>query len=146
MRVVIQRVKKAHVEVEGKILGEIGTGLLILLGIHQKDQPSHTQAFVSKILNLRIFEDEKKKMNKSLLEIKGEALVISQFTLYANCTRGRRPDFFSAASPALAESIYQKFIAEVEKDLGRVQTGQFGANMQVYLINDGPVTLTIDSS
>lgn len=144
MRLVIQRVSEANVQVNGEIIGKIGRGLLVFLGIHQNDDPKQTEWLISKMLNLRIFEDDQGKMNRSLLEVKGEVLVISQFTLYGNCNNGRRPDFFEAAPPALAESIYNKFVTEVRKELGSVQTGQFGAAMQVSLVNDGPVTMIIE--
>ncbi len=145
MRLVIQRVIEAHVKVEGQIIGQIGSGLLVLLGIHRNDEPKQISWMISKLLNLRIFEDDLGKMNRSLLDIKGEVLVISQFTLYGNCNNGRRPDFLEAAAPDIAKPIYDMFIEEVRKELGSVQTGEFGACMQVALINDGPVTMIIDS-
>jgi D-aminoacyl-tRNA deacylase len=144
MRLVIQRVEEANVEVEHEIVGKIGAGLLVFLGIHQDDQPKQTEWLVSKMLNLRIFENESGKMNSSVLDIKGEVLVISQFTLYGNCNSGRRPDFLKAASPSIAEPMYNKFVEEVKNLLGSVQTGRFGAFMQVSLVNNGPVTMIID--
>lgn len=144
MRILIQRVKEAHVEVDKVAIGNIAKGLLVFLGIHQNDNPGQTLWLVSKMLNLRIFEDEEGKMNRSLLEIKGEVLVVSQFTLYANCKNGRRPDFFEAATPSIAEPIYNKFVEEVKQGLGSVQTGKFGANMQISLVNDGPVTMMVE--
>lgn len=144
MRLVVQRVRKASVEVDQAIVGQIGLGLLVFLGIHKNDLSSQTLWLVSKLINLRIFEDEQGKMNRSVKDIHGEILVISQFTLYGNCLGGRRPDFFEAAHPSLAEPIYQKFVKEIQDELKAVQTGVFGANMQVSLINDGPVTMIID--
>lgn len=144
MRAVIQRVSAASVQVDGKICGQIGRGLLVYLGIHQKDTPTQTEWLVNKLLNIRIFSDDKGKMNLSLLDVKGELLLISQFTLYANSNGGRRPDFLEAALPEAAEPIYHKFIEEVKQKLGRVQTGKFGAHMEVSSVNEGPVTLIID--
>ena len=145
MRVVVQRVKEAKVEVDSEVVGAIEQGLLVFLGVHLDDQPEETQWLVNKLINLRCFQDKDGKMNLNLKDIKGQALIISQFTLYANCTRGRRPDFIQTAPPETAEKIYDKFVAEVKQELGSVQTGQFGAYMRVSLINDGPVTFVIDS-
>lgn len=145
MRLVIQRVKEASVKVDEAIIGQIGSGLLVLLGIHRDDQLEETRWLVSKLLNLRIFEDSQGKMNRSLIDTKGEVLVISQFTLYANCNGGRRPDFFEAAPPETAKLIYNQFVEAVRKEVGVVHTGQFGAYMQVSLINDGPVTIVLDA-
>lgn len=144
MRLVVQRVKEATVEIGGEICGKIEQGLLVFLGIHKNDQPEDTLWLVSKLVNLRIFEDEKSKMNLNIKDIKGEALIVSQFTLYADCANGRRPDFFESAPGPMASGIYDKFINEVARELGRVQSGRFGAEMLVSLINDGPVTLIID--
>lgn len=144
MKLVAQRVLKAEVVVEGDTVGSIDRGILVLLGIHQDDILENTVCFVNKILNLRIFQDENGKMNLSVKDIKGEILVVSQFTLYANCSRGRRPDFLEAAPPSIAEPIYEKFVSEVKQELGMVQTGCFGAFMQVSLVNDGPVTIVLD--
>jgi len=145
MRVVVQRVKKAKVEVDNEVVGVIEQGLLVFLGVHLDDRPEETQWLVNKLINLRCFQDKDGKMNLNLKDIEGQALIISQFTLYANCTRGRRPDFIQTAPPETAEKIYDKFVAEVKQELGSVQTGQFGAYMHVSLINDGPVTFVIDS-
>ncbi len=145
MRAVIQRVAQASVAVEQKICGQISHGLLILLGIHKEDQPAHTVWLVNKLVHLRIFADEQGKMNKSLLEVRGQILVISQFTLYGNCAEGRRPDFFAAAPPEQAIPLYEKFVKELRQQIAVVETGIFGAKMSVSLINDGPVTLVIDS-
>ena len=145
MRVVVQRVKEAKVEVDSEVVGAIEQGLLVFLGVHLDDRPEETQWLVNKLINLRCFQDKDGKMNLNLKDIEGQALIISQFTLYANCTRGRRPDFIQTAQPETAEKIYDKFVAEVKQELGSVQTGQFGAYMRVSLINDGPVTFVIDS-
>lgn len=144
MRAVIQRVKSASVSVDGRVVGKIGPGLLVLHGVQNGDQPEQTTWLAHKILSLRIFEDAAGKMNLSLEETGGEVLVVSQFTLYANCSRGRRPDFLEAAPPQIAEPIYEKFVSEVRGRLGKVQTGQFGAAMEVALVNDGPVTLIVE--
>jgi D-aminoacyl-tRNA deacylase len=145
MRLVVQRVQQASVEVEGKIVGQIGKGLLVFLGIHKDDKAEDTRWLINKLLNLRIFEDQNGKMNLSLLDIKGEALVVSQFTLYGNCANGRRPDFIQAAPPDRAQPIYNKFIKEIGDAIGKVQTGIFGASMAVSLVNDGPVTMIIST-
>lgn len=144
MRLVIQKVKHANVMVDDEVCGKIGPGLLVFLGVHKTDKPENTTWLVNKLLNLRIYEDEGGKMNRSVKEINGEVLIVSQFTLYADCSSGRRPDLFEAASGPEAEIIYNKFVVEVEKDLGRVQTGRFGALMEINLCNVGPITLIID--
>ncbi|MGA8165353.1 MAG: D-aminoacyl-tRNA deacylase [Waddliaceae bacterium] len=144
MKLVCQRVKTAKVVVNGHISGEIGPGVLAFLGIHKNDTPEKTSWLVNKLVHLRLFEDEWGKMNRSVKEIDGEILVVSQFTLYANCANGRRPDFFAAAPPAQAKPIYEKFVSEVKKELGQVQTGVFGASMEVYSVNNGPVTLILE--
>jgi D-tyrosyl-tRNA(Tyr) deacylase len=145
MRVVVQRVKEASVSVDGEVTGKIGKGLLVLFGVKNSDKPEDTVWLLNKLVNLRIFADEQGKMNLSVKDVQGEILVVSQFTLYGNCKNGRRPDFFESAPPVFAEQVYEKFLAEVEKEMGSVQAGRFGAMMQVQLINDGPVTLIIDS-
>ena len=144
MKIVVQRVKQASVEADGKPSGKIGKGLLILLGIHKEDVSESTAWLVNKVLNLRIFEDESSKMNLSVKDVKGEVLVVSQFTLYANCAGGRRPDFLESAPPDKAIPLYEKFVSEIKGELGTVQTGIFGASMQVSLVNDGPVTIIIE--
>lgn len=144
MRAVIQRVKLAEVKVEGKSVGKIGPGLLILFAVHKDDIPEKTSGMVQKLTQLRIFADAQDKMNLSLKETQGEALIVSQFTLYGNCEKGRRPDFFAAAPPDRARAIYEKFVEEMRQELGKVQTGVFGARMEVALVNDGPVTFLID--
>jgi len=144
MRIVIQRVTEASVTIKGQKVGQIGIGALILFGVHKDDTPDKTLWLAQKAINLRMFQDPEGKMNLSLLDIKGEVLIVSQFTLYGNCTEGRRPDFFQSAPPAIAQPIYEKFVMEVKKEMGHVQTGIFGAEMQVALINNGPVTFIID--
>ena len=140
-----QRVKSASVTVAGKIAGQIGQGHLVFLGIHKEDQPSQIPWMVNKLLNLRIFADQEGKMNKSVQDIGGEILVVSQFTLYGNCNGGRRPDFLDTAPPAISQPIYDQFVEEVRQHLGKVQTGIFGAYMEIALVNDGPVTFLIES-
>ncbi len=145
MRALLQRVTCASVTVEGYVVGQIGQGLLILLGVGHDDGESQVKALADKIAYLRIFEDEQGKMNRSLLDIGGQALVVSQFTLYADTRRGRRPSFTDAAPPALAEPLVERF-KEMLADYGlEVAGGVFGAYMQVELLNDGPVTLWLDS-
>ena len=145
MRLLIQRVKQAQVDVEGKAIGSIGAGALVFLGITHTDAPAQSSYLASKLLNLRMFHDAEQKMNLSLLDTRGSILIVSQFTLYADCSEGRRPSFTPAAPPSLAEPLYNHFIAEVRKSNLPVATGSFGANMQVSLLNDGPVTFLIDS-
>lgn len=145
MRAVIQRVSHASVTVEGEITGEIGRGLLVLLGIGQEDGEAQVKMLADKIVQLRIFEDEAGKMNRSLLDIQGEMLVVSQFTLYADTRRGRRPSFINAAPPSLAIPLYERFKTMVSAYDIRVASGIFGADMQVELLNDGPVTIWLDS-
>ena len=145
MRAVVQRVSQAEVTVDGESVGKIARGFLVLLGVAVDDQPSDAVAVASKIVGLRVFEDEAGKMNLSLAEVGGAVLAVSQFTLLADCRQGRRPSFTAAAPPELANRLYQEFIAEV-RGLGiPVETGRFQADMQVALVNDGPVTLLIDS-
>lgn len=144
MRLLIQRVKEAQVTVSGHVVGAIGPGLLIFLGIHRDDRAETTSWLVNKLVSLRIFADAMGKMNLSVKETGGAALVVSQFTLYGSCLNGRRPDFIETAPPAQAEPIYEKFITELRRELPMVQTGQFGAYMEVSLVNDGPVTFLID--
>src|ERR1051326_4563720 len=139
MRAVIQRVSRAKVTVEGRITGEIGTGLMILLGVGHEDTPAVAASLAEKSANLRIFEDENQKMNRSLLDVKGAALVVSQFTLYGDARGGRRPSFIAAAPPELAKSLYEVF-CEALRGLGvNVATGIFQAMMSVELVNEGPV-------
>ncbi len=145
MRLVIQRVREASVTIEEKLYSAIGPGLLVLLGIHHDDGLPQIKWLIQKLVHLRIFSDEQGKMNRSVKDIEGEILVVSQFTLYGNCLNGRRPDFIQAAPPALAQALYQQFIEQLRQEIRVVKTGEFGAYMQVALVNDGPVTLLIES-
>lgn len=145
MRAVIQRVKSAQVSVDGRISGKIGKGLLVLLGVGKGDGESDLSFLASKIPELRIFEDASGKFNLSLREIDGEMLVVSQFTLYSDCRRGRRPSFTEAEEPTVARHLYEQFISKLREQGIPVQTGEFQARMEVHLINDGPVTLLLDS-
>ena len=146
MRVVIQRVSKASVKVDEKISGSIGMGLLVLLGVENSDTDEDVQWLSAKMVNLRIFNDEAGVMNKSVLDIAGDILLVSQFTLHASTKKGARPSYIRASKPDVAVPVYEKMIAQLEKDLGkRVQTGVFGADMKVELLNDGPVTIIIDT-
>lgn len=145
MRALIQRVKSAKVEISGRTVGEVGKGLLILLGVAPADTEQNIDFLVEKIANLRIFEDEAEKMNLSLVDVKGEALIVSQFTLYADCKKGRRPSFTDAAPPLVAEELYKKFVHKFEAVGVKVATGEFGAAMDVSLVNWGPVTIMLES-
>lgn len=145
MRIVLQRVKRASVKVSGEIVGEIESGLLVLLGISKADAPQDADYLVEKTISLRIFEDEAGKMNINVRDAGGSILVVSQFTLYGDCRKGRRPSFDAAAPPAAAEKLYEYFVAAVRTHGLPVATGIFQADMQVELVNDGPVTLILDS-
>ncbi len=145
MRAVIQRVSRASVSVGNRITGSIGRGLLILLGIHREDTENDVRYLVDKISTLRIFEDGNGLMNRSVLDEKGEVLVVSQFTLYGDCRKGRRPSYSSAAPPDTANALYSRFVAEMEKRGIITATGEFQAMMEVSLVNSGPVTLLVDS-
>ena len=145
MKALIQRVKMAEVRINGKIYSKIKKGLLIFLGIENGDTEKDIEYLVRKVPHLRIFEDSQEKMNLSTLDIKGEILVVSQFTLSADCRRGNRPSFDSAEEPAKAKDIYMRFIEGLGESGLKIETGDFGAYMQVHLINDGPVTIMIDS-
>lgn len=145
MRVVLQRVSRASVTVEGQVTGRIEQGLLVLLGVTHDDSESDALWLVRKLSVLRIFPDEDGRMNRSLLDVEGAALVVSQFTLYGNCRKGRRPSFVAAADPSLAEPLYERFCKLLEAEGVPVQRGVFGAHMDVRLLNDGPVTLVLDS-
>jgi len=145
MRAVVQRVESANVKVEGKITGEIDNGILLLLGVEERDEAADLEYMCEKIPNLRIFEDENGKMNKSLLDTGGSILVISQFTLLGDARKGRRPSFTDAAKPEKAIPMYEKFIACMKEKNITTQSGEFGAEMEVELINDGPVTILLDS-
>jgi D-aminoacyl-tRNA deacylase len=145
MRAVIQRVKSAEVEVEGRLTGKIGQGLLVFVGVGKGDGPSDLSYMASKIPDLRIFEDSSGKFNLSLRDVKGEMLIVSQFTLYGDCARGRRPSFTEAEDPQVAKTMYEKFVSSITSGGIPVQTGEFQAKMEVRLVNDGPVTLLLDS-
>jgi len=145
MRAVVQRVSRAKVTVGSEITGEIESGSLILLGVAAKDTEADADYLVEKVLNLRIFEDGEGKMNLSLLEVKGGLLVVSQFTLYGDTRRGRRPSFIDAAPPEQANRLYEYFVAKAREQVSHVGTGRFQAMMDVELVNDGPVTIILDS-
>lgn len=145
MRAILQRVSRAKVTVDGEITGEIGKGILVLLGISQTDSEKEAVYLLDKTLNLRIFEDAEDKMNLSLIDVKGELLVVSQFTLYGDVRKGRRPSFIEAAAPQKANELYEFFVEEARKRVGKIETGKFQAMMDVELVNDGPVTILIDS-
>ena len=146
MKSVIQRVSKASVTIEGKVVSEIKNGLLILLGIEPADNDEDIEWLSKKIANLRIFNDEKGVMNNSLIDEKGDAIIVSQFTLHANTKKGNRPSYINAAKPEIAIPLYEQFIANFEIQINKkVGTGTFGADMKVELLNDGPVTIIIDS-
>lgn len=145
MRAVVQRVSQARVRIDGAVVGEIGRGLLVLLGVTGSDTPEQARWLAEKIVGLRIFADAEEKMNLSVADVQGGALIVSQFTLYGDCSKGRRPSFIDAAPPETAIPLYEKFIEAVKAQGVPVASGRFGAMMQVELINDGPVTLIIDS-
>lgn len=146
MKAVIQRVKYANVKIVGEIAGECGKGFMILLGVHSSDTKEDAEKLMKKVPVLRIFEDDNGKMNKSLLDVDGEALVVSQFTLIADCSHGRRPSFTDSAPAQQANELYEYFVELLRQSGVRsVQTGVFGADMQVELVNDGPVTIILDS-
>ena len=145
MRAVLTRVKHASVTIDGKVHGQIGEGFLILLGVTHEDTEAQAVKLADKLTGLRIFEDENGKMNRGLDEVKGELLIVSQFTLYGNCKKGRRPEFLSAARPEVAIPLYEKFV-QLCRDKGfHTETGEFGAYMQVESLNDGPLTLVVDT-
>ncbi len=145
MRVVVQRVKHASVTINGTVNGKINNGFLVLLGIQSTDSEQDVDYLVKKVTNLRIFSDENDKMNLSLKDVNGELLIVSQFTLYANCKEGNRPSFVEAAKPDVAIPLYEYFVSECRKIIPVVETGIFGADMKVDLLNDGPVTIIMDS-
>ncbi len=145
MRAVLTRVSRASVTIDGQVVGSIGKGFLILLGVGQNDTESQCVKLADKLTGLRIFDDDNDKMNWSLMDVGGEILVISQFTLYGNCKKGRRPEYLAAARPELAIPLYEKFV-QLCRDKGfHVETGVFGADMQVESVNNGPVTLIVDT-
>jgi len=145
MRAVVQRVSEASVEVDNKIIGKINNGLLVLLGVGKDDSEEDVKYLAEKIVNLRIFDDKDGKMNLSLLDVNGELLIVSQFTLYGDCRKGRRPSYSESATPEKAEKLYNLFVDFSKKSGLKVETGRFGAYMKVSLVNDGPVTLLLDS-
>ncbi len=145
MRAVVQRVTSSSVEVEGNIIGKIGKGLNVLIGISKEDTKEDIEYIVRKIVGMRIFEDENDKMNYSIQDIGGELLLISQFTLYGDCRKGKRPDFMKAQGGEEAKKLYDELIAAFKKEISKVETGEFGADMKVNIVNDGPVTLLLES-
>ena len=145
MRVVVQRVKHASVTINGTVNGKINNGFLVLLGVQSTDSEQDVDYLVKKVTNLRIFSVENDKMNLSLKDVNGELLIVSQFTLYANCKEGNRPSFVDAAKPDVAIPLYEYFVSECKKIIPVVETGIFGADMKVDLLNDGPVTIIMDS-
>ena len=144
MKLVVQRVSEASVEIEGKINGQIKQGFMVLVGITNDDNEEIVDKMVNKLINLRIFEDENEKMNLSIKDINGELLIVSQFTLYADCSGGNRPSFVNAAKPDLANELYEYFVKKSKENIPVVQTGVFGAHMEVSLINNGPVTIELE--
>jgi D-tyrosyl-tRNA(Tyr) deacylase len=146
MRIVIQRVKEARVEAEGRVTGSIGTGLLVLVGVAKTDSYQDADYLVDKVLGLRIFPDDSGKMNRSVLDVNGSLLIVSNFTLYGDCRKGRRPSFDLAADPERAQELYQYFVSRARTAAITVETGIFRASMSVHLVNDGPVTLSCDSA
>lgn len=146
MKFIVQRVNKSQVEVEEKIVGKIDKGFMVLIGITHNDTKEIADFLVRKLINLRVFEDENEKMNLSIKDIDGELLIVSQFTLYADCSGGNRPSFVNAAKPEKANKLYEYFVEQCKKqNIKKVNTGEFGADMQVTLQNDGPVTILLDS-
>ena len=146
MKLVIQRVSEAHVKVDGKIVGQIKNGFMVLFGVTHTDTKEDADSLAKKLLNLRVFQDENEKMNLALKDVSGELLIISQFTLYADCSHGNRPSFIEAARPETANDLYEYFCSKCLQGGFKVEKGIFGADMKVSLINDGPVTIIIDSN
>lgn len=144
MKFVIQRVKNAQVDVDNKTTGKIDKGFLVLIGVTHTDTKEIADYLIKKLINLRVFEDENGKMNLSLNDVKGSLLLVSQFTLYADCSHGNRPSFTEAAKPDFANELYEYIISECKKEIDNVETGIFGADMKVSLVNDGPVTIIIE--
>ena len=147
MKLVVQRVKKSNLKIKNKLYSSINTGMVILIGISKNDNYEMAKELANKIIKLRIFNDDNGKMNKNIIQIKGEVLVVSQFTLYADTNKGNRPSFINAAKPELAISLYNHFIDELQKLISsKVRTGKFGADMRIELINDGPVTIILEKN
>ena len=146
MKFIIQRVSEASVTVEGQVIGQIGKGYLVLIGVGENDTKELADRYIKKMLGLRIFEDEDGKTNLSLKDVGGSLLLVSQFTLYANCRKGNRPSFTEAGNPELAEELYEYIIAQCRKEIPEVQTGSFGAHMKVSIVNDGPFTILLDEN
>ena len=146
MKIVVQRVKNAQVEVEDKIVGKINQGFLVLLGVTHNDTKEQADYLIKKLCKLRVFTDNEGKMNLSLKDVNGELLIVSQFTLYADCSQGNRPSFIEAAKPNIANQLYEYFCSECEKNDIHVEKGVFGADMKVSLLNDGPVTIIIEKN
>ena len=145
MKLIVQRVKKSNLKIKNKLYSSINAGMVILIGISKNDNYEMAKELASKIIKLRIFNDDNGKMNKNIIQIKGEVLVVSQFTLYADTNKGNRPSFINAAKPELAISLYNHFIDELQKLISsKVRTGKFGADMKIELINDGPVTIILE--
>lgn len=145
MKFIIQRVKHAQVAVDGEIIGKIGQGFLVLIGISNEDTKEIADKMIKKLIGMRIFSDKNDKINLSLESVKGELLLISQFTLYADCKKGNRPSFINAGAPDMANALYEYIIEESKKQVPIVETGSFGADMKVELLNDGPFTIILDS-
>lgn len=145
MRALVQRVTHAQVDIDGETVGSCKRGYLILLGVGADDGPEQIERLWGKIFKLRIFEDENGKTNRSLADVNGQVLIVSQFTLYANCKKGNRPSFTGAGAPDQAEQLYEQFVERARQDVPRVETGRFGAMMQVSLVNDGPFTIWLDT-
>lgn len=145
MKFVIQRVLESSVKVDGEIIGQIGNGFMVLIGVGQDDTKEIADKMVKKMVGLRIFEDENGKTNLSLADVNGELLLISQFTLYANCKKGNRPSFIESGAPDMAEDLYEYIIAKCKESVSVVERGSFGADMKVSLVNDGPFTIVLDS-
>tara|TARA_B100001059_G_C17599002_1_gene458545 strand:+ start:116 stop:559 length:444 start_codon:yes stop_codon:yes gene_type:complete len=147
LKLVVQRVKKSNLKIKNKLYSSINTGMVILIGISKNDNYEIAKELANKIIKLRIFNDDNGKMNKNIMQIKGEVLVVSQFTLYADTNKGNRPSFINAAKPELAISLYNHFIDELQKLISsKVRTGKFGADMKIELINDGPVTIILEKN
>ncbi len=146
MRLLIQRVKEAQVKVDNKVISQIGNGLLVFMGVGQEDDESYLSKYVSKLLKMRIFADENGKTNLSVKDVNGEIMLVSQFTLYADCKKGNRPSFIASGDPDKAKVLYENMGKLIEAELGSVKMGEFGADMKISLINDGPFTIYLDES